>query len=323
MPSPWPTARNICCPRAPRASTEGAAPEIEVTREALGGAEPWKRPLARADRRCAAVRHPTLRGRELHFPAPADELEAAGWSDLLDEARSGIDRLSGRRAARVADPGDDPDRRRRQPAAGRAGDRRRARGRSRAIRRHGIGGSIGIDLPTVDGKAARQAAADGGRRSSCPSRSSGPRSTASASCRSSGRAPTPRCSSWPPTAPPSKPAPCSAGRRVEVGAIRLVAHPAVIAVLEQRPDWLDRLARRSAAPSTLRADPSLAISAGHAEHRLRTCPLCGKPPVAGTRALLQPRLQGPRPAELARRGLSHPRAAGRSGRGLDSDEGDG
>ncbi len=35
-----------------------------------------------------------------------------------------------------------------------------ARAAAEAIRRHGVGGSIGIDLPTVEGKAARQAAAD-------------------------------------------------------------------------------------------------------------------------------------------------------------------
>jgi hypothetical protein len=51
----------------------------------------------------------------------------------------------------------------------------------------------------------------------------------------------------------------------EVGAIRLVAHPAVVAVLEQRQDWLDRLGKQVGGAVTLRADPLIAISAGHAE----------------------------------------------------------
>ena len=49
------------------------------------------------------------------------------------------------------------------------------------------------------------------------------------------------------------------------GATRLVAHPAVIAVLERNPDWLDALARQVGGAVGLRADPSLAMSAGHAE----------------------------------------------------------
>jgi hypothetical protein len=52
----------------------------------------------------------------------------------------------------------------------------------------------------------------------------------------------------------------------EIGAVRLAAHPAVVRVLEGRPDWLDRLARRVGGNVTLRADAALAMSAGHAEH---------------------------------------------------------
>ena len=76
-------------PKGAPGITEGARLGIEVTREALGGAEPWKRPLARPTD-AAPGPAPRLRGRELPFPASSDELEDAGWSDLLDEARSGL-----------------------------------------------------------------------------------------------------------------------------------------------------------------------------------------------------------------------------------------
>ncbi|QIK96828.1 hypothetical protein G7076_10670 [Sphingomonas sp. HDW15A] len=51
----------------------------------------------------------------------------------------------------------------------------------------------------------------------------------------------------------------------EVGAIRLVGHPALIAVLEGRPGWLERLSRTVGGSVTLRAEPSLAMSAAYAE----------------------------------------------------------
>jgi hypothetical protein len=56
-------------------------------------------------------------------------------------------------------------------------------------------------------------------------------------------------------------------RRVgtEIGAIRLVAHPSVVRLLEGQANWLDRLARQVGGAVTLRSDPSLAMSAGHAE----------------------------------------------------------
>ena len=69
--------------------TEGATLSIEITREAIPGAEPWKRPLARFAVP-GAITAASLSGDKIAFPAPDDVLEAAGWSDLLDEARSGI-----------------------------------------------------------------------------------------------------------------------------------------------------------------------------------------------------------------------------------------
>ena len=80
--------REYLLPKGATGVTQGATLTIEVTREAIG-AEGWKRPLARlADGSPAGA--PSLAGRRLQFPSPADELEQAGWSDLIEEARSGI-----------------------------------------------------------------------------------------------------------------------------------------------------------------------------------------------------------------------------------------
>jgi hypothetical protein len=50
------------------------------------------------------------------------------------------------------------------------------------------------------------------------------------------------------------------------GSKRLVAHPAVISVLEKQDAWLDALARQLGGNVGLRADGSLTISGGYAEN---------------------------------------------------------
>ena len=50
------------------------------------------------------------------------------------------------------------------------------------------------------------------------------------------------------------------------GSKGIVAHPAVIAVLEHHPAWLDALARQLGGNVGLRADPSLTMSGGYAEN---------------------------------------------------------
>ena len=49
------------------------------------------------------------------------------------------------------------------------------------------------------------------------------------------------------------------------GAKRLVAHPAVIAVLQSKQAWIEALSRQVGGSVGLRADASLAMSGGHAE----------------------------------------------------------
>lgn len=243
-------------------ATEGQPIAIEVVRETIPGAEPWKRPLAKVS---AELPHALeFEAEELAFPAPHDRLEEAGWSDLIEEARSGIVAFAGG-ALRVSPT----------PAMtlidvdgtlppfdlAMAG----AKAAARAILRHGIGGSIGVDLPTVQGKEQRVAigAAVDAILPNPFERTAvngfgflqivRPRRHASLFELASDRA-----------AFEARALLRQAGR--ETGAIRLAAHPAIIAVLEARPDWLAALARQIGGAVGLRSDPRLTISGGHAEN---------------------------------------------------------
>jgi hypothetical protein len=249
-------------PKGAPGTTQGARLNIEVSRETLGGSEPWKRPLARViDEGPRAA--PALDGRELPFPVPADELEAAGWSDLLDEARSGIIQFAGGELRVSLTPamtlidvdGQLPPADLAVAGAGAA---------ATAIRRHSVAGSIGIDLPTVGGKAGRQAAAAAVdavlpqpfERTAVNGfgflQIVRPRAHASLFELASDRA-----------AFEARALLRRAARAV--GATRLVAHPAVISLLEGKPEWIGQLSRQVGGTVTLHADPSVAMSAGDAQ----------------------------------------------------------
>ncbi|MES3055848.1 ribonuclease [Sphingomonas faeni] len=149
----------------PPGITQGASLTVEIVREALP--EAGRAKLAKAVPSdlppCPA---PTLyerlmaTGLPVHSPRAhePDALEAAGWSELLDEAMSGeivfplgALRLSPTPAMTLFDvDGAAP----LDTLAVTA-----AHVVARAIRRHGIGGSIGIDFPTLAGKAQRSAVA--------------------------------------------------------------------------------------------------------------------------------------------------------------------
>ena len=249
-------------PKGAPGVTEGAKFNIEVTREAIGGAENWKRPLARATEE-ATRSVPNPIARELRYPAPADELEAAGWSELLDEARTGLIAFAGGELRVSPTPAMtliDVDGQLPPSQLAIAG----AKAAAETIRRHSIGGSIGIDLPTVEGKAARQAAAMavddilpqpfertavngfGFLQIVRPRRHASLFELALDRARFEARALLRRAAR-------------------ETGAIQLVGHPAVIAVLEGSSAWVEQLSRQVGGAVNLRSDPSLAISAGHAE----------------------------------------------------------
>ncbi|MEP7316790.1 MAG: ribonuclease [Sphingomicrobium sp.] len=239
--------------------TEGAMTSIIVTREAIG-TEPWKRPLARLASDLA-VEPSTETVQELLFPAPHDRLAEAGWEDLVDEARSGLIAFPGgglRISVTPAMTLIDVDGTLPVSELAMAG----AIASARTIRRHGIAGSIGIDLPTVPGKAARVAideAIDAELVKPFERTATNgfgfvqiirPRRHASLFELALDRSPF------------EARALLRRASRMS-GAVTLSANPAVVAAI--RPDWVAALERQIGGTVTLRADPSLAKASGHAQ----------------------------------------------------------
>jgi hypothetical protein len=137
----------------PRIS-EGAAIRVKIVRETIS--EPGAVKRAKGRITDAALRV----GRDLAARIGAhhlvglhddDAFEAAGWSECLEQAARGIVPFDGGTLRIVLTPamtlididGDDA--------------RGGVRAAARAIRRFGLSGNIGIDVPTVAGKAERQA----------------------------------------------------------------------------------------------------------------------------------------------------------------------
>jgi ribonuclease G len=241
-------------PRGVQGVSEGSGLRIEVTREALGGNEPWKRGLARVTQEAVRDASTLSDGK----PGAID-----GWDDLIAEARDGLIAFDGgelRIEQTAAMTTIDVDgwlvpAKLAQIAAWAA---------SKAIRRLDLAGSIGIDFPTLKGRADRQAvdailgdylpvpcertAMNGFGFVQVVRPKARPSLIDLAADRSSFEA---------------RALLRRAGK--EIGAIRLVAHPAVIRVLEAQPDWIKQLSRQAGGTVTLRSDPSLAISSGYAE----------------------------------------------------------
>lgn len=230
--------------------SEGKKLVVEVTREALGGSEPWKRGLAR----------PTDQS-----PRPAPPLADSspgiidGWDELLDEARSGIVNFDGGElrieptAAMTMIDVDGwlvPDKLAQMAAWAAA----------RAMARLDLGGSTGIDFPGLRGKADR-VAVDNILDSYLPkpferTAMNGfgfvqvvrPRRRASLIELARDRAPF-----------EARALLRRAG--TSIGATSLTAHPAVIAAI--RPEWTTALERQIGGRISLRSEPALAMSGGH------------------------------------------------------------
>ena len=249
-------------PEAPSGISQGARLDLEVVRETIPGAEPWKRPLAKLAGKGAAAASP-VEGEHLPFPAPADRLGHLGWDDLIEEARSGIVRFGGGELRIFVTPAMtliDVDGTLPPVELAMAG----AKAAARAILRHGIGGSVGIDLPTMQGKEQRKAvgAAVDAILPNPFERTAvngfgflqivRPRRHASLFELAADR-------------------PAFEARALlrqaahETGALTLAAHPAVIAIFEGHPDWPEQLSRQVGGAVRLRSDPKLPMSGGHAE----------------------------------------------------------
>ncbi len=257
----------------PRGTEIGRAFVATVVREAIAEPGAVKRAKVRATPDAVAATGPDLRARiaatglkvttgAAHGP---DLLEAAGWSECLEAAASGLIafpggalRISLTPAMTLIDIDGDlaP-----LPLA-MAG----AHAAAQAIVRFDLAGSIGIDLPTVGGKAERVAiAAEFDAIVPQPFERTAvngfgflqmirPRLRASLCERLRDDAP----------AAHARALIRRTQRSSLIGAVTLMVPPAIAAVLDARADWLAALGSQMGGAVALRIDPALAMSASYA-----------------------------------------------------------
>ena len=265
----WAEGEAIVAP-LPANVPEGGLTMVEIVRPAI----PERGKPKRARARPAASGSPavgpslteTLGVARLLRHTDADALEAAGWSELLEEAATGDVRFAGGALTIALTPAMtliDVDGVLPATKLALAG----AQAAAGAIRRLDVAGSIGIDLPSAADRASRLACAEAidailpqpfertavngfgflqivRRRS----RRSIPELYAMEAPLAHARALLRR-----------------AERTLGAGPRDLVAHPAIVAELSARTTWIAAVEQRLGAPLTLRADPTLAISAGHVQ----------------------------------------------------------
>lgn len=251
-------------PLPPRA--EGAALMVEVVRAALPESGRPRLPKVRVSEAAACAGPPLVRrlaaaGHRVTLLGPheAHRLDAAGWSEIVEQAQTGFVPFDGglltispTPAMTVIDVDGTGDLQALSASAARAA--------AAAIRCFGLTGSIGIDFPSLSGKAAR-AAIDTLLDAALPQPSEKTavngfgfvqivRPRRFASLVEQVRAP--------------GFAALELLRRAggHVGAATLTAHPAVTAWLRGRPDLLAGLSARIGGPAILADDPLRPISAG-------------------------------------------------------------
>jgi hypothetical protein len=257
----------------PAGLTEGAALLVEIIREAMpegGGTKPLRvRPaspgaaprsgatlLERLSSSSTAVRQ---------LPPASGLLDEHSWSEALEEAASGIVarpaamlRIAVTPAMTLIDVDGAADAATLAIAgASLAGE---------TIRRFDIAGSIGIDLPTLAGKADRQAAA-AALDAALPQPFERTAVNGFGFLQIVRRRVRPSLMETIAADPPLAAA-LDLLRRAERaaghGALTLHAAPAVAARISGRPDWLEALGAHIGAPAALREDARLAISGSYA-----------------------------------------------------------
>lgn len=253
----------------PAGVTEGSSLNVEIVREPLPDAARLKRAKVRpADSPPRPA--PSLAERLGASPHPLtgpDLFEQAGWSELLEQALTGEVTFPGGSLTMSLTPAMtlfDVDGLIEPAALAVAG----ARAAGQAIRRFGLGGSIGIDLPTLPAKSERQAAAEA-LDAVLPQ----PFERTAVNgfgflqvVRRRDRRSIPEIVQADPIGSAAR-ALLRRAERAGPGPLILTAAPEVTARII--PDWQEALERRTGGGVALRADETLSISAGHV-HRAQS-----------------------------------------------------
>lgn len=251
--------------------TEGQALRIEIVREPI----PERgRPKLGKGRPTDSPPRPgqTLAERIGRFTAHprhgSDRFEEAGWSELLDEAATGEIAFPGGALRMNLTPAMtlfDVDGALAPALLATAG----AEAAARAIRRLGISGSIGIDLPTLASRDERLiVAAAFDRILPQPFERTAVNGFGFLQIvRRRERASLPELIQSDPVGAAARALLRRAERSSGVGERVLHAAAAVAARLRETPGWLEELARRIGAPVEVRVEPGAALSAGHVQSR--------------------------------------------------------
>jgi hypothetical protein len=263
--------REVLIEPLPPALTEGQALRIEIVREPIS--ETGRAKLAKGKASDLPARPgPTLAERIGAFTpnrVPGrDRFEQAGWSELLEEAASGEIAFPGGALRMSLTPAMtlfDVDGALPPAALAEAG----AQAAGRAIRRLGISGSIGIDLPTLAARDQRLAVA-----AALDQVLPQPFERTAMNgfgflqiIRRRERASIPELIRADPVGAAARALLRRAERSAGAGDHVLHAAPAVAARLLEAPDWLDLLARRLGARVEVREEIGLGLSAGHVQSR--------------------------------------------------------
>lgn len=253
----------------PPGVTEGATLTVEIVREPLPETGRLKRAKVRpADGppRDAPSLAERLDARPHPLTGP-DLFEQAGWSELIESAFTGHIPFAGGALVMSLTPAMtlfDVDGMLEPPALAIAG----ARAAGQAIRRFGLAGSIGIDLPTLAAKTERQAAAEA-LDAVLPQPFERTAVNGFGFLQVVRRRPR-RSLPEIVQADPAGAAARALLRRAEragPGPLTLTAAPLVVARIA--PEWRAALARRAGGAVALREDGALSISGGHV-HRGQT-----------------------------------------------------
>jgi ribonuclease G len=249
----------------PSALTEGRQVRVEIVREPI--AEPGKPKYAKGRITDSEERIGPSLAERIGNPAPLSRLgpdlfHQAGWSELIDEALGeAIDFPGGelRMSLTPAMTLFDVDGFLPPFELAIAG----AEAAAEAIRRHDIGGSIGIDLPTLPSREERLRAV-----AALDSVLPQPFERTAVNgfgflqvIRRRERRSLPELVQWDPEGAAARDLLRTAERGL--GGCELVAAPGVIARLRANPDWLATLAKRIGGPVALREEPSFTTWRSH------------------------------------------------------------